>query len=475
MKRHKTFLLALVFGGLIGCNGGGWASGDRVLVGKCLYDTPLADPGRYDVVVFKYPLAPMDKNTPKNYIKRLIGLPGEIIAIFFGQLYRCLPEPGEVPYDEEDKKLDSRKLWQNPHENETASRKLFDAGRFEILRKPPDVIMALRRNVFDNDFQPKDLVEMGIKRWDAARTKGWKEAPGNRFTGESRDGIDWLRYQHLVVRRSAEEPAAGAQQIKPQLITDFMGYNGFQVFGGGDRTPLPNWVGDLMLECKVETSDPNTDFWLELSQGSFRYRARWRLGHGGCTLFRIHPDGKEEELATKPSKLKAPGTYFVRFANVDSRLTVWVDREMPFDEGVAYPPPEVRAKGEKITDEELKKRRGPTKNDLEPASVGSQGRPVAVGQLRLWRDTYYTTSPRDADYVNPGAMPSEAWSDPTRWDALKNQDFHTWYVQPGHYLCLGDNSTASSDSREWGLVPSRLMLGRALLVYFPFNRAGPIR
>ena len=33
-------------------------------------------PERYDVVVFKYPRAPIEKNTPKNYIKRLLGLAG---------------------------------------------------------------------------------------------------------------------------------------------------------------------------------------------------------------------------------------------------------------------------------------------------------------------------------------------------------------------------------------------------------------
>jgi signal peptidase I len=59
-------------------------------------------------------------------------------------------------------------------------------------------------------------------------------------------------------------------------------------------------------------------------------------------------------------------------------------------------------------------------------------------------------------------------------------------VQPGHYLCLGDNSPESSDSRQWGAVPERLMLGRALAVYYPFyfpfpplstpvNRVGTIR
>ena len=39
--------------------------------------------------------------------------------------------------------------------------------------------------------------------------------------------------------------------------------------------------------------------------------------------------------------------------------------------------------------------------------------------------------------------------------------------------------TQSDDGRSWGLVPERLMLGQAKLVYCPFwpfeNRAGPIR
>jgi signal peptidase I len=77
------------------------------------------------------------------------------------------------------------------------------------------------------------------------------------------------------------------------------------------------------------------------------------------------------------------------------------------------------------------------------------------------------------------------WSNPP-WQALNKLPARTLYVQPKHYLCLGDNSPHSSDGRSWGLVPERLLLGRALLVYYPFwapfwpfdapvNRVGPIR
>lgn len=53
---------------------------DRVLVNKFIY--LVSDPVRWDVIVFKYPL-----DQSKNYIKRLIGLPGETVTIEKGDIY----------------------------------------------------------------------------------------------------------------------------------------------------------------------------------------------------------------------------------------------------------------------------------------------------------------------------------------------------------------------------------------------------
>ncbi|HKB40365.1 MAG TPA: S26 family signal peptidase, partial [Gemmataceae bacterium] len=66
----------------------GWSSGDRVLVGK-FFDlvSGMRSPHRLDVVVFKYPEGPQKNHVAMNYIKRLIGLPGETIAIWGGDLY----------------------------------------------------------------------------------------------------------------------------------------------------------------------------------------------------------------------------------------------------------------------------------------------------------------------------------------------------------------------------------------------------
>src|SRR5436190_5365363 len=57
-------------------------SGDRIIVGKFCYD--LGEPQRWDVIVFKYPgLA------TQNYIKRLIGLPGELVRVIGGNTQTC--------------------------------------------------------------------------------------------------------------------------------------------------------------------------------------------------------------------------------------------------------------------------------------------------------------------------------------------------------------------------------------------------
>ena len=46
----------------------------------------------------------------------------------------------------------------------------------------------------------------------------------------------------------------------------------------------------------------------------------------------------------------------------------------------------------------------------------------------------------------------------------------TYRVPERHFFAMGDNSYNSYDSRWWGPVPEENLVGRGLLVYWPFNR-----
>lgn len=439
----------------------GWRSGDRVLVAKFVYDLLEKDPDRLDVVVFKFPgdrhfpeSGPVKRHVPINYIKRLIGLPGETIAIHRGKLWRLSPDKGLSYNDFADAKGKPEllaQLWKldHTHHDDKEALERFHKGEFEIIRKKPENLLSMRRIVYDNDHQAQDLPGPEYQRWVPAAGSGWQAAGKDTKAFEFDGGTEmgWLRYRHVL--RNGKD--------MPQLITDFMGYN---TWNGGNRhePPAQNWASDLMLECEVAVQSTEGSFALELSRGRQRFQALFNLADGNCTLYRLEGD-QREELKSAKTALKGKGTHQVRFANVDDRLTVWVDDRLAFGDGVEYSPV---------------KELMPTKqNDLErPASVGSAGAKVKVSQLKLYRDTYYTTAPRgepraaDVDFKT---------DDPATWEAWKTAPVTTYYVQPEHYLCLGDNSAESSDGRSWGLVPRRLMLGRALMVYYPFNRAGRIR
>ena len=48
-------------------------------------------------------------------------------------------------------------------------------------------------------------------------------------------------------------------------------------------------------------------------------------------------------------------------------------------------------------------------------------------------------------------------------------------IEADHYFVLGDHRNSSNDSRNWGLVPRSCIYGKAVFVYWPLERMGPVR
>src|SRR5262249_28405226 len=99
--------------------------GDRVLVADFLYDLRGHGPKRLDVVVFKYPgnsnpqgggdpfpiSGPQKNQSAMNYIKRLIGQPGETIGSSSGKLYDLAADKLPLAKQEEYRRDTLRNIW----------------------------------------------------------------------------------------------------------------------------------------------------------------------------------------------------------------------------------------------------------------------------------------------------------------------------------------------------------------------------
>lgn len=403
-------------------------SGERILTVRRPLDRLFRPTRRLDLVVHHLP-EPV-RGERLSYVRRVFGMPGETVAIHGGNIYVS----DEPKYDDAEIASEERAV-RGMHVDDASALEQFEQGKFRIVRKPPALILALRRIVFDADRQSQNVP----RRWSGPN---WNEKAAGIFTTPQDKDESWLSYRHVLPQADVPDREA--------LLSTFEAYN-----CPGDRMPpAENWTADLIVECEVEVAQSDGSLTFELGCGVDRFRTRWDLASGMCTLQR-QADGKEEELASKPTAVAQPGTYRLRFANVDRRLTVWVNSTLVFGDGIEYSPSESA---------------GPTRDDLQPARIGAKGAAVTVRHLQLWRDVYYTCNPGESDAAGEWNSGSEAWADPAGWESWRRSRVRTFFVQPGHYFLLGDNSPRSADSRVSGLVPEHLLHARPLLVYYPFAR-----
>lgn len=427
-------------------------NGDRILVNKFTYE--FSEPNRWDVFVFKYPAEPQT-----NYIKRLVGLPGESIRIRNGDLYRIEDNQQEV-----------------------------------ILRKDPAKQRMIQIPVYDDNHPAKSLIKAGWpERWEnmvasdngtigqwSDTPEGWKRNESDRsysITKDQQSHSHWLRYRHFFPMPKHWRAIEHNLPItpEPRLIGDFCGYNASY----GDRpfdaaTPEgidfgAYWVPDLTINFQLEITDASdkSELTIELCEGTSWYRCRLNPFSGEAVLEEVNSQLNERirELAKAPTPIKGKGTYQVAFANVDNRLCLWVNgRLIPFGEGA-----ELQHNG--ATGNPF-----PTDQDLTPVGIAASGVSAKVSNLFLERDIYYRIGQPGKNFQHLANQLELHMNNPEAWAETyasfsRELGERTLIIPEDHFLAFGDNSPQSNDSRLWDAghetVPRRLLVGKAFWIYWP--------
>ncbi|MEM8910735.1 MAG: signal peptidase I [Planctomycetota bacterium] len=353
----------------------GTFTGDRILVSKFAYT--IKEPKRWDVIVFKVPV-----NPKQNYIKRLVGLPGETITVRHGDVYA--------------------------QQTNSSAQRASDDSRGSILRKDPTAMLAMRHFVYDSDRQAAALVQANypsrLQAWtrgtDDVPTDGWQVersvADGLTATleGVSEDGeAQWIRYYHHWPRPDQWRRALAGQSLAnvdaydARLITDFHAYDsyitvpsfliyrdkpasdGISLLGrltgrsrtagsfrpsfqsGGDLSQFggsltvggtglaadgTNWVGDLIVDVDVETVSDAERLTLEIVEAGIRYQCRIDLASGLARMAMLDGRGDEnqeipwdeEDSPIGDTSIRAGRRHDIRFANCDDELMLWVDGDV---------------------------------------------------------------------------------------------------------------------------------------------------
>ena len=57
---------------------------------------------------------------------------------------------------------------------------------------------------------------------------------------------------------------------------------------------------------------------------------------------------------------------------------------------------------------------------------------------------------------------------------IDEQEADYYIVEQDYYFMMGDNRDNSLDSRFWGFVPHNLVVGKAMFVWFSFDKEMPL-
>jgi signal peptidase I len=454
--------------------------GDQVLVMKYLYHFRAPEP--WDVVVFKNP-----QNNRENYIKRLIGLPGEVIEIVHGDIF-------VVPRD---------------------------GNEFRVRRKGPKAQRAMWHVLFDNDYRPRAELHWARSAGnDDDRRRpvpAWARSNPDdpRWQTGGKDGSRKLTFSgggegpaSLVFTLEHPDYAGSRDPRRVQDVRDFFlphyGYNNRSV----ENQEIDSDV-DVCTDLRLSAvywpgGEGASAVGLTLTSLGWEFRAEL-TSQGAASLYMRNPGAGQDAWVRLGGEVKLPPTspgrgVKVALQHADYRVAMFVDGR------------EVLA----TTDEEydgqhawIKQRVEEARRDPIPVPtirIHGAGGPFALSHVKLWRDVYYTTPDLDVPDLSGGMetlleyqqargvrSSSPGWATTGRPLELRWMDDRS-QRRYDEFFVLGDNSPQSLDGRGWlaaartldlyrkqsgegasdpqplyklGTVPRYNLIGKAFFVYWP--------
>jgi signal peptidase I len=399
-------------------------AGDRILVQKYLYE--LFPPKRWDVVVFKNP-----ELATQNFIKRLIGLPGEEVWIVDGDIF-------------------------------TRPNLAEGSSAWQIERKPARTQNSLWRPIFSSEFAPIQPEVDGLR---------WFKPPW--------EGAGWESGSRQVYRCETDVETSLAWNSRDWPVWDWVPYNEWPR-NNGSITNLPRYpVGDVRLRAGIEPDGSGLEAIAMVQTRGHEFRAVLEDDRIALEMRQMAPASSGDlewiELEAESWDGFAPGfVTSVEFWHVDQSLALVIDGDRLLEASYEWNPSDrLRYATGRDAQQHAARQRGTpslgedsTYDPVKPTiSWTFRGSALSMHRVGLDRDLYY--EPVHAPGMGPG---------------LGTHPNKTARLGPDHYFVLGDNSPSSKDGRLWstvdrsvrqqidaavGVVPRKLMLGKAFFVYFP--------
>jgi len=109
--------------------------------------------------------------------------------------------------------------------------------------------------------------------------------------------------------------------------------------------------------------------------------------------------------------------------------------------------------------------------------VAGPGQVVEVRNRELFVDGVRFPDPPRSKFTSKTPLPQDVRERGifapagARWN---RDNYGPLTVPPEHYFVMGDNRDSSADSRYWGFLNEKDIVGRALVIYFSWNKHAPL-